>query len=308
MLKDAPSKFNNKEVKDFYRRMLKALHPDLGGDKEEFIKFLSWFTEEYSNRINNKPEVVKTLPLQGNYFYRCEEFTLEEILTLKKKTLILPIEKKCPDCGGTGYDRIKTQVCGNCLGRGLIETFNQRNNDKVYVQCPFCGGKGRVFRYPCSTCSGKGTIREELEVVIDLPFGLEEGDYLYLPKDRFNLPQDVFVEVVIKDHPNFKREGRNLICECALTVWDLLLSDYVEIPTLEGRERILTADLRTSQEVVLKSRGLYYYEGEVINRGDLIIKVKVVFPKEIPLELKECLKSSYEAYIKNMRKGVEGYD
>jgi molecular chaperone DnaJ len=296
MLKDLSPGQNNKELKRFYRKMLKALHPDLGGDKEEFLKFLAWYADQHAKDKSFEAEVVKRLPSQGNYVYRCEEFTLEEILTLKQKTLVLPIDKKCPDCEGTGYDRFKSQVCGNCLGAGLIETLSSRSEDKVYVPCPFCGGRGRVQRVHCSTCLGRGTIRDELREVIDLPLGLEEGDYLYLPKDRFNLPQDVYVEVVIKDHPNFKRNGKDLILEHSVSLWELLLSDFIEVPTLEGLERLATSDLRTSQGIVLKSRGLYYYERGDLKRGNLIVKLKVIYPIDLPLEVKECLSLAYETY------------
>ncbi len=296
MLKDLSPSQNNKELKRFYRKMLKALHPDLGGDKEEFLKFLALYNDRYLKDANLKPELVKRLPSQGNYVYRCEEFTLEEILTLKQKTLLLPIEKKCQNCDGTGYDRVKSQVCGNCFGTGLIETSSPRTSDKVYVPCPFCGGKGRVHRITCSTCLGRGTIRDELRVVIELPLGLEEGDYLYLPKDRFDLPQDVYVEVVIKDHPKFKRVGKDLVYEHTVDIWELLLSDFIEVSTLEGKERLATSDLRTSQEVVLKSRGLYYYERGDLKRGDLIVKLKVIFPIDLPFEVKKCLSLAYETY------------
>lgn len=296
MLNDFSSRQNDKELKRYYRKVLKALHPDLGGDKEEFLKFLAWYTEQNTKDKIFKVEVVKRLPSQGNYVYRCEEFTLEEILTLKQKTLVIPVEKKCPDCDGTGYDRVKSQVCGNCFGTGFIETSSPRIGEKVYVPCPFCGGKGRVHRITCSTCLGRGTIRDELRVIIDLPLGLEEGDYLYLPKERFNLPQDVYVEVVIKEHPKFKRVGKDLIFEQTVSLWELLLSDFIEISTLEGTERVAASDLRTSQELVLKSRGLYYYERGELKRGNLIIKLKVIFPADLPFEVKDCLSLAYETY------------
>jgi DnaJ-class molecular chaperone len=104
------------------------------------------------------------------------------------------------------------------------------------------------------------------------------------------------VEVVIKDHPNFKRIGKDLVLEHSVSVWELLLSDFIEVPTLEGRERLATSDLRISQEIVLKSRGLYYYERGDLKRGDLIVKLKVIFPLDLPLEVKKCLNLAYETY------------
>ncbi len=297
------------DLKKLYRRMVKALHPDLGGNKEEFIKFMEEFKFYKQNFFQSpikKVEIVKNLPIKNNFIYRCEEFSLEELLGIKKKKVCIPIERKCYYCNGKGYDLNSTKICGRCQGTGLLRIEDKKETGQLSIKCFFCDGNGKVYNKKCIYCSGKGYIRDEIMVEVDIPLGVQEGDFLFLAKDLFNLPQDVYIEVFLSRNSSFKISGNDIKLELEINIWDLLLSDYIEISTLEGPEQIPTSILRENDFIILEKRGLFYYQDGSLKRGNLLIHFKIKMPKNIPMEVKEILQSAYNLYQSLVKEDKNG--
>ncbi len=295
--------FNSfQELKQFFRREVKKLHPDRGGDPEEFLRFIKWY-ESFSEAFRNSQqvEIVKNCPTTGNYFFKILELSVEEVaLGGKKKVKVPGAEVVCPSCRGTGKkENGKTEKCGFCEGRGWIEVFDRRKRRNTYLSCPYCKGMGYLFMEKCEKCMGRGKIREEKEVLIDIPLGLREGDIIFLPKEKADSSYDLYFEINISPHPYFRLEGNNIVYSCKIPFWEIILKEEISIPTLEGEEKIPSRLFTKENPIVLKHRGPFLKDGK---RGDFLIDYRIVIPEEIPFKARSLI----EEAVKYINKNHEG--
>ncbi len=289
------SRFSSvEELKKYFREKVKHLHPDRGGSKEEFLQFISWY-EEVSKKLRSsrQVEVVKRCPLTGDYVFSVLEFTVEEIALGGKKKIKIPYEEGiCKACGGTGKNKNgRAEICGFCKGSGFVEVFDSRNEKNTYLKCPYCKGLGYLLLEQCQYCLGKGKIKEEKEVVIDIPVGLKEGDILFLPKESVGAISDLYYEVAIKPHPYFVLKGSDLIYKCKIPFWEIMLNEEISILTLEGEEKVPSYLFTRDSPVVLKERGPFLKDGR---RGDLLIEFQIIVPHSIPEKAKFFIKKAVE--------------
>ncbi len=270
------------ELKRYFREKIKALHPDKGGNKEDFLEFISWY-EELAKKLKEtkKVKVVKRCPLTGDYIFSILEFSVEEIARGGRKKIKIPYaEETCELCKGTGKNlNGRSEKCGFCKGSGYVEVFDTRNECNTYLKCPYCKGLGYLLLEQCSRCFGKGKIKKEKEIFIEVPLGLKEGEIIHIPKEAVGATNDLYYEVVINPHPYFTLKGNNLIYRCEIPLWEILLNEYISIPTLEGEESIPTEKFMENGSIVLKGRGPFLKDG---SRGDFIIDFKIIMPSKIP--------------------------
>ncbi len=262
------------EVKHYFREQVKKLHPDKGGNKEDFLNLLEWYQNYLKNYKNiSQIKIVKNPPLKGNYFFSILDLSVEEVaLGGKKKIQIFGEEKICPKCYGTGKDQNgKVQLCPFCKGKGIIDD----------LICPYCKGEGHLYIENCKECKGKGKIKTLKEIVIDIPLGLKNRDILFIPKEAVNTDYDLYLEINILSHPYFVLDGPNLIYKCNIPFWEVILKKEISIKTLEGEEYIPSELFTQGTPIVLKERGPFLENNK---RGDLIIDFNLYVPKDIPLE------------------------
>ncbi len=278
-----------KEIRQYFREKVKKLHPDKGGNKEEFLNLINWYQqilEEFEKRY--KIEVVSNCPSVGNYFFSIIELSVEEVsLGGRKKIKISAEEIVCPSCGGTGKKKDGiTKVCGFCKGSGSIEIIDKRRNVPTYLTCPYCKGSGNLLTEICEECKGKGKIRTQKEVYIDIPLGLKEGDIIFVPKERIDSAWDLYLEVSIAPHPYFVLKNNNLVYKCKIPFWEVILKEEITIHTLEGKEKIPSKLFTKGSPIVIKGRGPFLKNGK---RGDLLIDFQIYIPEKIPLKAKKLI-------------------
>ncbi|PMP65319.1 MAG: hypothetical protein C0190_06825 [Thermodesulfobacterium geofontis] len=277
------------EIKQYFREQVKKLHPDKGGNKEEFLSLLDWYhkvSEKFGEKY--KIEVVNKCPLIGNYFFSVVEFTVEEIALGGKKKIQIPGEEVvCPSCNGEGKKKEGlTKICGFCKGSGCIEIRDKRRDIPTYLNCPYCRGLGILWIENCENCKGKGKIRIQKEVYIDIPLGLKEGDIIFIPKEKIESAYDLYLEVSIVPHPYFSLKDNNLIYKCKIPFWEVILKKEITIYTLEGKEKISSKLFTNNSPIIIKGRGPFLKNGE---RGNLLIDFQIYIPEKIPLKAKKLI-------------------
>jgi molecular chaperone DnaJ len=219
--------------------------------------------------------------------------TLEEVLTGVEKAI--PVERRilCQRCEGDGMEPgTSTQTCSTCGGRGQVS--QSRGMLRVFTTCPVCRGAGSFIPHPCEICGGAGTIKEERQIQVRIPPGVDNGTRLRLRGEgeagRFGGPPgDLYIEVQLVPHPFLRRKGRDLLYRTELSFVEAALGWEITVPTLNGDSPLKIPPGTQSGEVFsLKSEGLPDLKSR--KRGDILVEVSLRTPTNLTPHQEELLK------------------
>lgn len=236
-------------------------------------------------------------PVAGEDVYARVTLTFEEAFTGCKKDVSYRHVEACSECNGTGAAKgSEAETCSQCHGRGQVTV--QQNMMGMMMQssrpCPRCNGKGKIIKNACPNCNQKGYVRVSKKGTVSIPAGIDDGQGVRVSglgdAGRNGGPAgDLIVEVVVKPHPFFKREGSNLYCEVPLTFAEATLGAEIEIPTMEGKEKFTIPEgTQPGTLFTLKGKGM---PGRFGRRGDLIFSATVEVPRDLNAKQKEALRA-----------------
>ena len=227
-------------------------------------------------------------PVDGDDVYARVTLKFEESVTGVKKEFSYRHIEECPDCKGSGADKGSTvETCSQCHGSGQVTT-QQRTMFGVMQSsspCPSCRGKGKIIKNPCGNCSGKGYIRIERTIAVSVPAGIDNGNRIVLRGKgdagrNGGVAGDLVVEVAVKPHSLFQREGDNIYCEVPITFTEATLGAEVDIPTLEGQQKYdIPEGTQYGTSFTLRGKGMPNVNTK--RRGDLIFTVTIEVPKNL---------------------------
>ncbi|MFN3568171.1 MAG: DnaJ C-terminal domain-containing protein [Caldimicrobium sp.] len=280
------------ELKRFFRKKIKELHPDRGGDATNYREFLDWYQKAIDNfKKREQIKVLKNYQPAANSIYKIVEFSARELALALSKKLKLPLfEITCPLCAGQGLNKKgKRYICDFCKGKGWVFYYKEGEKESGKLKCHVCDGKGFIYKEKCPQCFGKGKIKEEIEIEIKLPPGVRDGDILFLKGENFSVDYDFYIEVVQISDPSMTLEKDKLIINCKVPFTDILLKEKITIETLEGLEEIPTELVRRGEPIIFPGRGPYLAETDLWERGDLVINIQVLFPEKVPLKAKKLV-------------------
>ena len=172
--------------------------------------------------------------------------------------------------------------------------------------CPKCSGKGKIITNPCKKCGGNGQVRNTKKLDVTIPAGVDDGQIFTLRGQgdagaNGGPSGDVLVNIYVRPHPLFKREGNHIFCEIPITYAQAVLGDELTVPTIDGKVKYkIPEGTQPSTTFRLKGKGVKNINGS--NRGDQYVTVTVEVPRNINKKQKELLKqfdstltdSSYE--------------
>ncbi len=212
----------------------------------------------------------------------------------------------CTTCQGSGFRPGGTQrTCQQCRGKGKI---NMGSGFFAFSQaCPECGGTGRTGD-PCLTCAGSGTQRARETLRVKIPAGLRDGGTIRLGgKGNAAIdggePGDLYVQVRIRPHPHFRREGDDLLLTLPVTPAEAALGAKVEVPTPDGTVRMkIPAGSSSGQKLRLGGKGVPRLRGT--GRGDLYVELQVVLPKTLNDAQRKAYEALAEASDENPRQNL----
>lgn len=222
------------------------------------------------------------------------EITLEEAFSGKKASLRVPTSVVCEACKGTGSEGGQAPVvCPTCGGAGKIRA--QQGFFLIERTCPTCGGAGKTVRDPCRVCHGAGRVQRDRTLSIDIPAGVEDGMRLRIAGAgeagfRGGPAGDLYVDVSIKPHPLFQREGANIYCRVPLRMTTAALGGTIEVPTIDGGRAKVTipAGTQTGDQFRLRGKGMSMVRTAA--RGDMFIQVAVETPVNLTKRQQELLR------------------
>ena len=226
------------------------------------------------------------------------EITLEEAYAGKDIDITVPIAEDCERCEGVGAEPgASVETCSTCAGHGRVRT--QQGFFQMERACPTCGGQGEYVSNPCKACDGVGQTRQETELDVSIPAGVEDGTRIRLSGQGDVAPKrgnsagrqrgDLYIFVGVKSHDLFERDGANLFCRAPVPMTTAALGGEIEIPTIDGgRSKIkVNEGSQTGKRLRLRGKGMSVLRSD--KRGDMYIELAIETPSGLTKRQRELL-------------------
>lgn len=203
----------------------------------------------------------------------------------------------CTTCDGSGAKEGSTpQKCDYCGGLGQV--VQSRGFFRVQTTCPACRGQGTMIRDKCDTCSGAGKVPKTVRLEVNIPAGVDNGMQLCLRGEgevgsNGGPRGDLYVDLIIPEHPFFKRDGVNLLCQIPVTYTQAALGTEIEIPLLRGRHQ-LTIPAGTQPGEVIRIRGAGITDPRGHRKGDMLVNIQLEVPKKLNAKHEKALRELAE--------------
>ena len=237
-------------------------------------------------------------PMRGDDIGARVSISFEEAAFGVKKEISYNRIVRCPDCSGSGAAKgTQAETCGKCRGSGQMTVTQLLGGMQFNSQttCDACRGKGKIIKNPCNNCRGTGFIRITKKLEVSIPAGIDDGERIALRgqgNDGRNggAAGDLILQVMVKPHAIFERDGYNIYCEVPIPVTDAILGAEIDIPTLEGTEKYnIPEGTQPGTHFTLRGKGIPYVNST--RRGDLIFVVNVEIPHSLSDEQKAQIKA-----------------
>ena len=225
-----------------------------------------------------------------------------DVVEGKDTEVTFDFDDECPHCHGSGAETPSdVKTCPTCHGKGTV-TRQQRSIFGVVENqtiCPECNGKGKIISRKCSTCGGTGYNRIKKTVKIHIPAGINNGQQIRLQgmgEAGINGGPhgDLYIEINIKPHQFFKREGNDIHVEVPIDFTDAILGNKVEIPTVYG-DVLLTIPDGTQVGTILRMKGRGIKDLRTQKPGDQYVHLQIKIPTSLNKKQKEALQSYVDA-------------
>ena len=268
-----------------------------GGDFDFGDIFSSFFGGGGSSRSR------RNMPIDGDDVATRITIDFEEAAFGCKKEVTFARVEACAECGGSGAEKgTKPETCSVCRGTGSVTVKQQTMLGYMQTQrpCQECRGTGKIIKNPCKNCNGKGFVKVNKKLEVSIPAGIDNMQRIVL-RGQGSAGRnggdngDLIIEVRVKKHDIFTRDGNNLYCDVPITFTEAALGAEIGIPILGGKpERYeIPPETQSGTSFTLKGKGIPDINSK--RRGDLIITVLVETPKNLNSEQKKLLRQFAES-------------
>ena len=230
------------------------------------------------------------------------EITLEEAARGKETQIRIPSWENCETCHGTGAKPgTSAKVCGTCNGAGTVHM--RQGFFSIQQGCPHCHGTGKIIPEPCTTCAGQGKIKKNKTLEVKIPAGINEGMRIRSagngePGTNGGPAGDLYIEIRIKQHDVFERDGDDLHCTVPVLMTTAALGGGIEVPTLGGQAEIdLPEGTQHGKTFRLRGKGIKGVRSSY--PGDLYCHVSVETPVKLTEHQRKLLKEIDESFRKS---------
>lgn len=265
---------------------------DMGGFRDPFDIFEEFFGQGFGFSTRRRRG-----PRRGADLRYDLHLTFEEAVFGCEKDIEVTRHEVCPDCGGSGAKPgTSPSQCPQCNGRGQVRQV-QRSILGSFVSvtdCPACHGEGTVVDEACSRCHGEGRVRVTRELSVSIPPGVDDGTRIRLAGEgeagadggpRGNL----YIVLDVESHPIFRRREDDILVEVEINVSQAALGGEIEVPTLDGEERV-TIEPGTQPDTVLRLRNRGVPHVKRNGRGDELVLIRLGIPAKLSGEQKELFR------------------
>lgn len=232
-----------------------------------------------------------------------------------KKEVSFSRVEACGECGATGAAKgTKPESCPACHGTGRVTVQQQTMLGYMQTQrpCQNCRGTGKIVKTPCKNCNGKGYIKINKKLDVTIPAGIASGQRIVLRGQgsagrNGGQNGDLVIEVRVKEHEFFTREGNNIYCDVPVTFAQATLGAEISIPTIEGKTDKFKIPEGTSTGTSFTLRGKGIADINTKRRGDLIVTVVIDTPQNLSQKQKDLLIAFSESLGESNNKKTTGF-
>ncbi len=220
------------------------------------------------------------------------ELDLEEAVRGTSVNIRVPTYVSCDECDGSGAKKgTKPTTCTTCGGQGQVRM--QQGFFSLQQTCPRCHGNGKMISDPCGKCHGQGRVQKNKTLSVKVPAGVDNGDRIRLSGEgeageNGGPAGDLYVQISVREHKIFERDGSDLYCEVPIAVTAASLGGELDVPTLNGRVKLkIPAETQTGKMFRLRGKGVKTVRGS--STGDLMCRVVIETPVNLTKRQKELL-------------------
>jgi len=229
------------------------------------------------------------------------EITLEEAAAGKDSQIRIPSWDDCETCGGSGAKPgTSAKTCSTCHGSGSVQM--RQGFFSVQQTCPHCHGSGKIIPEPCTSCHGQGKLKKQKTLEIKIPAGIDDGMRIRSagngePGRNGGPAGDLFIEIRVKRHDLFERDGDDLHVQVPVNITTATLGGEIEVPTLAGKAAIdIPEGTQHGKQFRLRGKGIKGVRASY--PGDLYIHVVVETPVKLTEHQRKLMKELDESFKK----------
>ncbi len=260
------------------------------------------FGDMFGQQRGGRPGAGGRQVFRGSDLSYAMEVTLEEAARGKDAQIRIPTWDACEICKGSGA-KPGTQVktCGTCTGSGSVQM--RQGFFSVQQTCPTCRGTGKVVPEPCMACQGQGRVKKQKTLEVKIPSGIDGGMRIRStgngePGTNGGPPGDLYIEIRLKKHDIFEREGDDLHCSVPISMATAALGGEIDVPTLAGKAAIdIPEGTQTGKQFRLRGKGIKGVRASY--PGDLYCHIAV----ETPVKLSEHQRRLLRELDESLKKG-----
>ena len=229
------------------------------------------------------------------------EVTLEEAASGKEAQIRIPSWDDCSTCHGSGAKPgTKVATCTTCHGHGVVQM--RQGFFSVQQTCPQCKGSGKLIPSPCVACHGVGKTKTNKTLEVKIPAGIDDGMRIRStgngePGSNGGPPGDLYIEIRLKKHDIFERDGDDLHCSMPISFMTAALGGEIEVPTLAGKAAIdIPEGTQAGKQFRLRGKGIKGVRSSY--PGDLYCHISVETPVKLTEHQRKLLKELDESIKK----------
>lgn len=236
-------------------------------------------------------------PMKGENRYLQMSIEFLEAVKGVKKTITISVDRECEKCDGSGAkSKSDIETCSTCHGTGKV-TRQQRTPFGMMQsvgECPDCHGSGRHIKNKCPHCNGTGYTTKNEKVEVNIPAGISSGQQIrlqgYGERGENGGPNgDLYIEINVKAHSYFTREGNDIYIEVPVSAVDATLGCKIDVPTCNGDVSLtIPAGSQPGSKLRIKGYGVKSLRSNSV--GDQYVILKVSIPTKLSKEEKELYK------------------
>ena len=230
------------------------------------------------------------------------EVTLEEAAAGKEAQIRIPTWDGCETCSGTGAKPgTQAKTCTTCNGQGVVQM--RQGFFSVQQTCPHCRGSGKIIPEPCTTCHGQGKVKKQKTLEVKIPAGIDDNMRIRSagngePGTNGGPPGDLYIEIRLKKHNIFERDGDDLHCVVPISFTRAALGGEIDVPTLAGKAAIdIPEGTQAGKQFRLRGKGIKGVRSSY--PGDLYCHISV----ETPVKLSEHQRKLLKELDESLKKG-----